>query len=235
MPGKQTAEAENAREEKPMPKLTSPKQQLVAKFRESEILAAARRIFARDGFEAALVDDIAAEAGIAKGTVYLYFKSKTDIYTAALREDLEALAEIKQDRLAGAKGLHDKLVAFATAIFEFCEERRDFFRIYVVESGKPLCGNFHTKEVADQKAAQSRMLTTLFADHARRHELCDIPPERAATLMGDAIRGTVERRLLNAKNPPAAEDARSLIDLLWNGLRPAGTPAGKAKAPTRGQ
>jgi AcrR family transcriptional regulator len=223
----------DTREENLMPKLTSPKQQLITKFRQSEILAAARRIFARDGFDAALVDDIAAEAGIAKGTVYLYFKSKNDIYTAALREDLEALGEIKRQRLAAANGLHDKLLAFVTAILEYCDERRDFFRIYLIESGKPACGQLHHKEISAHKTAQARMLADLFAESARSGEIRSIPPERAAILVADAIRGTVERRLLESHNPPAAADARTLVDLLWNGFTPprapARTPPGKSR------
>jgi AcrR family transcriptional regulator len=214
-----------------MPKTSSPKQQLVAKFRESEILAAARRVFARDGFEAALVDDIAAEAGIAKGTVYLYFKSKADIYTAALREDLEALAEIKRQRLAAAEGLHNKLLAFVTAILEYCDERRDFFRIYLIESGKPACGQLHHKEISAHKAQQAQMVADLLTKAARTGEIRAVSPERVAILITDAIRGTVERRLLNAKNPPAADDARSLVDLLWNGFRPEASAPGPARAP----
>lgn len=216
-----------------MAKFASPKQQLVAKFRQSEILAAARRIFARDGFEAALVDDIAAEAGIAKGTVYLYFKSKADIYTAALREDLEALGEIKRQRLAAAEGLQAKLLAFVTAVLEYCDERRDFFRIYLIESGKPACGQLHHKEISAHKAAQGRMLAELFAKAASAGEIRDVPAERAAILIADAVRGTVERRLLDARNPPAAEDAGTLVDLLWNGFAPPRTPARTAPGKKR--
>ena len=47
--------------------------------KRDRILAAAERIFARHGFFAARVTEIAKEAGVADGTIYLYFKSKDDL------------------------------------------------------------------------------------------------------------------------------------------------------------
>src|SRR5581483_9842348 len=47
--------------------------------KRERILAAAERIFARHGFFAARVSEIAKEAGVADGTIYLYFKSKDDL------------------------------------------------------------------------------------------------------------------------------------------------------------
>src|SRR5687767_15687178 len=47
--------------------------------KRERILDAAERIFARDGFFAAKVADVAREAGVADGTIYLYFKSKDDL------------------------------------------------------------------------------------------------------------------------------------------------------------
>jgi AcrR family transcriptional regulator len=49
------------------------KQEMVAEFRVTEILDAARKVFAQKGFAETTVDQIAEEAGVAKGTVYLYF------------------------------------------------------------------------------------------------------------------------------------------------------------------
>jgi AcrR family transcriptional regulator len=67
------------------------KQQVVTEFRRRAILDAARKVFARKGFADGIMDDIAAEAGLAKGTLYLYFGSKKEIYKALLHHDMEAL------------------------------------------------------------------------------------------------------------------------------------------------
>lgn len=60
--------------------------------RREEILAAAVRVFARKGFAASRIDDVAAEAGIGKGSVYLYFDSREALLDAAF-ENMTAAAE----------------------------------------------------------------------------------------------------------------------------------------------
>ena len=53
--------------------------------RISQIIEASLAVFAREGFAQARIEDIAKEAGLAKGTVYLYFKSKDAIIAAILK------------------------------------------------------------------------------------------------------------------------------------------------------
>jgi AcrR family transcriptional regulator len=54
--------------------------------RPAEIVQAAYRVFSEKGFAAAKLDDIAAEAGVSKGALYLYFETKQDIFGAVIRE-----------------------------------------------------------------------------------------------------------------------------------------------------
>ena len=81
------------------------KQQVVSEFRRTEIVDAARTVFARRGFASGIMDEIAKEAGVAKGTLYLYFRSKTEIYKAVLDHDMRALKKNTLDRIEEAKGL----------------------------------------------------------------------------------------------------------------------------------
>lgn len=61
--------------------------------RTAEIEQAARKVFLARGFQAATIQEIAEEAGIAKGTVYLYYESKDDLFAALLLPGLEFLSE----------------------------------------------------------------------------------------------------------------------------------------------
>jgi AcrR family transcriptional regulator len=56
--------------------------------RPAEIVTAALAVFAERGFSAARLDDVAAQAGISKGTLYLYFPSKEELFKAVVREAL---------------------------------------------------------------------------------------------------------------------------------------------------
>jgi hypothetical protein len=62
------------------------KKDVLLEFRTAEILDAARTVFAQRGFAGATIDAIALAAGVAKGTVYLYFESKRELFLASLRE-----------------------------------------------------------------------------------------------------------------------------------------------------
>jgi len=54
--------------------------------RPGDIVAAALSVFGEKGFASARIEEIAAEAGVSKGTLYLYFETKSDIFRAVVRE-----------------------------------------------------------------------------------------------------------------------------------------------------
>lgn len=56
--------------------------------RPGELIAAALEVFAKHGFAAARLEDIAARAGVTKGTIYLYFQDKTELFEAVVRDTL---------------------------------------------------------------------------------------------------------------------------------------------------
>ena len=62
----------------------SPRRRQASEQRRRAILDAARKVFAQQGYASTVVEDIAKQADIAKGTLYLYFASKEQIYLAAL-------------------------------------------------------------------------------------------------------------------------------------------------------
>jgi TetR/AcrR family transcriptional repressor of mexJK operon len=57
-----------------------------ARAKRDQILTGARRVFLRDGFAAASTDDVAAEAGVSKRTLYAYYPSKEDLFVDVLRK-----------------------------------------------------------------------------------------------------------------------------------------------------
>lgn len=65
--------------------------------REGQILEAAARVFNSRGYHAATVDEVAAAAGLGKGTIYLYFAGKRELYGAVARRGIQELL----DRAAG--------------------------------------------------------------------------------------------------------------------------------------
>ncbi len=66
--------------------MKQPRWQRRAEDRPREICAAALEVFAEKGFAAARLDEIARRAGVSKGTLYLYFKDKEDLFRAVVRD-----------------------------------------------------------------------------------------------------------------------------------------------------
>jgi AcrR family transcriptional regulator len=97
--------------------------------RREEILNSAYKVFVEKGLTGATVDDIAADAELSKGTIYLYFRSKEDLYLAVTNRGLdimlgmfEASAAKGGDPLQGIWNLSDAYNAFY-------EEHREYFRM----------------------------------------------------------------------------------------------------------
>jgi AcrR family transcriptional regulator len=112
------------------------KQELVSEFRRTEIVDAARTVFARRGFAHGIIDEIATEAGIAKGTVYLYFRSKAEIYKAILDHDMKTLKKGTLEQIDAATTLKEKISAFILIRLKNAETRKEFFRNYGLRISK---------------------------------------------------------------------------------------------------
>src|ERR1700690_3555224 len=79
--------------------------------KRARILSAAERIFARHGFFAAKVSDVAKEAGVADGTIYLYFKNKDDLLISVFERRMHEVNERLRAAIAG-KPPREQLRAF---------------------------------------------------------------------------------------------------------------------------
>lgn len=71
----------------------SPRWERRKESRPSELLAAALELFVERGYAGTRLDDIASRAGVSKGTLYLYFANKEDLFKALVRENIVALLD----------------------------------------------------------------------------------------------------------------------------------------------
>ena len=81
--------------------MKQPKWQRRSEERPREICAAALEVFAEKGFAAAKLDEIAKRAGVSKGTLYLYFKDKADLFRAVVRDTVAPNIETVRTLLEG--------------------------------------------------------------------------------------------------------------------------------------
>jgi len=83
---------------------TKPRWQRRKEARPEEIVAAALEAFAEHGYAAARLDDVARRAGVTKGTIYLYFKNKEDLFQAVIRETVVPILARAEEEVAAYQG-----------------------------------------------------------------------------------------------------------------------------------
>src|SRR6266446_3082152 len=111
-----------------MPKVAASQRNAFIEARRTELLAVALQVFALRGFDATTVDDIAREAGISKGTVYLYFPSKEAILEGLV--SLYALEDFPKlsDELTSLP-FHKGIDALVRVAWRILKERSDLVRL----------------------------------------------------------------------------------------------------------
>jgi AcrR family transcriptional regulator len=122
--------------------------------RAPEILEAALASFAEKGFAGTRMDDIAKRAGNTKGTIYLYIKSKEDLFKALARQSIgERIAAITE-RLQGADGSAAEQLRFVLTTlghFASTSDRVVLPRVLLAEAGNfPELAEFWRKEIIDR-------------------------------------------------------------------------------------
>ena len=103
--------------------------------RRDEILSAARRVFAERGFRGTTIADIAEEAGIALGTIYLYFASKEEVF-AALNQQLQEMIVATLMQPSSATTLEDTVRTLVGNVFDVCAGNRDLIRLVVLNTDR---------------------------------------------------------------------------------------------------
>lgn len=172
--------------------------------RREEILAAAVRVFARRGYAAARMDEVAHEAGIAKGSVYLYFDSREQLLHAAFEDLAEHSARILREAVDGPGAALDRLAGLIRGAMTAFPADRDLARVLL-----DLWSAGRDAESPVDMAAAYRDYRAVIADllvEARRTQRVPLPADPAAhaAVVVGAIEGCMLQWLLDPGVQPAA-------------------------------
>jgi AcrR family transcriptional regulator len=97
------------------PQEQTPKRERRKEARPGELLDAALDLFVEKGFSATRVDEVAARAGVSKGTLFLYFPSKVDLFKAVVRENIAHLFPTWNEELNAFEGTSAEMLRYAMA------------------------------------------------------------------------------------------------------------------------
>lgn len=99
----------------------------------ARILTAAMKLFARNGFSRTSVESLAREAGVGKGTIYGYFKTKEEILLAFCEEELEFVYERLSRNTNHTVSLLEQLLNLYMGLFEYISRNPEFGRQFMRE------------------------------------------------------------------------------------------------------
>jgi TetR/AcrR family transcriptional regulator, fatty acid metabolism regulator protein len=193
--------------------------------RRTRIVEAAVHVFARKGYHAARVGDIAAEAGVAHGLLYHYFSSKEELLETIFRETwselLRALERVEEE----VRPAREQLCQVAAILLRSWRRDPDLVRVLVREVVRtPELGG-RVEEIGEGFAAIERII-------ARGQRAGELRSDVDARLAGWIVYGALEEILtgwvlgtLPDGDEAVAEAERTIVEVLAGGLVARGTAA----------
>ena len=179
--------------------------------RMRSIRAAALDIFAAKGFAAARLDDIAKQAGVAKGTIYLYFASKEDLLEAIVKSTIGAvLANVEQAVAASPAPASEMLRMIGQTLGAAIEEddRRRVLHLVLSEGARfPAIADFYHREIISRGMGLIRAIVAKGIDSGefKSDELARFPQLAIAPALVAVVWSVVFGRI-------EPLDARAMVD-----------------------
>ena len=205
--------------------------------RPAEILAAALDCFAERGFAATRLDDIAARAGVTKGTLYLYFPGKQELFEALVREELLPNVERLEAAAAGPGSAADLLARlFAVWADHVVPSRISVLpKLVLAEAGNfPELARFYLREVVHRAF---RLLRSILRRGVEAGEFRPIDVEHTVfCVIGPLVLSALWKHTFDAHSDRPLDVAalcRAHLDALLNGLRRPAARRSPRKESTR--
>ena len=198
------------------------KEEVVQEYRIASIQDATMRVIARKGMAAATMQEIAEAAGVAKGTIYLYFRDRDELVERTFETAMEKLFVRADEALDREVPFEEKLRAVMTAQLEFFSENREFFRLYLslrMPEGTPAQQRRQQRACHPRYRQRIDKLSAVIRQGIARGELRPIDPERLALFIIEGSTAVILDRLTEKAAPAESADVDLLVGLILDGIR----------------
>ena len=198
-------------------KLTSGRALAPPADKREAILKAATRVFARHGFFQSQVADIAREAGVAAGTVYLYFRSKDDLLVSLFERTMRAAIAEGQAALDGVADPRERLTRIARLHLERLGRDRDLAVVFQVElrQSTKFMERFSSTYLRDYLG---QIRDTFALGQASGQFRADINPTIAAKIFFGALDEMATNWILSRRRYSLRAQADTIVDVFVNGV-----------------
>lgn len=183
--------------------------------RRDDILEVARQIFARDGFQKANLEEIAAHCELAKGTIYYYFESKEKLFLTVLEAFLDEL--IQQTSLVMRyKDTRSRIEALIRTMMELLIKRKALINVLF----KEWCGIELNQDTPEKTAVWNKVKTfkrqieDIFRDGIEEGEIINYD----TSILAHLLIGMTHHHVWHSNSDPV-EGSKFLTNILFDGLK----------------
>lgn len=181
------------------------------------ILSSAYVQFIRYGFKKTTMTDIARGAGLKKGSVYYYFKSKDEIIQAVVTRESQTLLSRMEDAALAEDSVREKLIAFFTARLRYFKEKKDqgVISLDEIDDMRPLLWEARNDFFEREIDALSKILESGIA----RGEIHIDNPRLCALVAVAALQGIDDTFWRRGYEDQLEAGLNLMMDIFLNGLR----------------
>ena len=195
--------------------------------RRSAILNAARKLFFEKGFRYVTVENIARKAELSKGSIYLYFRSKEEIYTQILLNDIDKFNKKSSLIFQKGKSTAELVMAFAFIYVDFFLNDRELFRImmtFMLHTEDMNLAETVNQHIIEATNNTVKIIETILQQGIEKGEFpSDINLRLSRNAMWGLLNGIISLHLFTGKEANKEERIRSAVkaslDIFINGLR----------------
>lgn len=201
---------------------TKSKEEVVQEFRIHTIQEATMRVIARKGMAAATVQEIADEAGVAKGTIYLYFRDREDLVEKTFDGAMNLFLEQLDAAIALDVPFEQKLRAIMEAKIRFFSANREFFRLYLslrMPEGSSTTQRRQKQHCQPKYRDRTKQFTNVLKAAMDRGEIRAVDPQRLALFIIEGSTAIILERLGESSSPAEKADVDFIVDFILEGVR----------------
>src|SRR5277367_155638 len=181
--------------------------------KRERILAAALKLFAHEPYQAVTMDRVAVAAGVAKGTLYLYFPSKDALYLGVLSDGLDTAYRTYMASADPKLPVVERLRRSIAVMVEFYDQRRDFLQFYAME--EPRLAEARNRIIEGSRERGANFFASLIEEGIRQGVFTRVDPHLATITIQGAIRSLL---LYYGPSRPVADLSRELGNMMLRSL-----------------
>lgn len=199
-----------------MSKLKTERKRLFDQITRKAIQEAVVNLVTRTGTRKVTMDQVAAEAGMSKGCLYIHFPSKKELLESVKTASFKPLGDQLQEILNGSLTPYQKIESIVHRLFSYFDENRGLFRFLLEE-----------REIAQSQAIRQKnsryrnfveRIANVLDDGVASGLFRHMDSRKVASIFIEAMIAMTARRLLEENPGPLDKDARLLIQVLFQGI-----------------